>query len=134
MRRSTEAAAWLVGCASAGVGAMALARATAPAQTDGDWFDSDLFLPLTVCVALVTMAAGFRVPRLALLFGAAAGVVYMAAPLGIGFGQTPEQEYFMLAAVAFTLPFAVLPIVSAELGSYLCRRRAPGRGARTPSS
>lgn len=123
VRSRIEVAAWTIASAAAGTGVMVLSRGTAPVQTDGDWFDSDLFLPLTLGLALLTAAAGYRVPRLPLLFGVAAAAPYLAAALGVGFDQTAEQEAFMWVGFLFTAPFATIPLFGSLVGSYFGARR-----------
>ena len=134
MLRLSETAGWFVGLFSAGLAVIAVGRATAPAYTDGDVADSDFFFPLTLVLAVMAMAGGFRLPTMWGALGLAAVAPYFAYVLGIGYTLTPEQEGFKAVGFVFLLPIAAVPVLGALIGSGLRKRRDARRMSSVPSS
>ncbi len=112
---------------AAAVGALILSSRTAPSDTQGDWWDSPLFIPSMVAVGAAALGMSYHHPRRWPVFGLAAVAPYWSAQ--IAFGVSDDSGLWVVGLV-FLVPLSAIPVLAAWSGA--AARRSRGRRTSMP--
>jgi hypothetical protein len=112
-----EFVAWLVIVVASSIAVLVLTRAATSGREVGA--DHPLFVPLTLGLIVIVALAGLRVPRFWWSFALGGYAPWVAVALGIGVNLTAEQRAFAMMNVVWSLPFLLVLVVSAFIGSRI---------------